>query len=494
MKEHKFVILQTGLFASSAVLLTLTMPPFFNIPLLGFFALVPAIVALRMYRSRRTMLLTVVFFGLIYTSVSYSWYVDIFPSVWGYVLIVAVAFWHSGLMRNGVQFEKVLPEKLQVFALPVVYALLEFAQRSIPVVREWWFIPYPKSQWGFPGGLQLLSLTGITGLTFLMILSNSTIAQIVQNFIEKKRQSKILFLNIALVACVVSVGFYTANKSTHSAEKNTYTVGLVSDMANTLTREEHEGGYVQEKELTRQILRENLFLGKTILPDADFMVWSENEFFDFDDNEILDELKMVAHQSGTYMVVDSYKRGREGLYDTALLIAPDKELAGFSEKIHLFSEEKAAGFLPSPHPPRAIQTEKLKVGLGVCYDFHFTDVVKLLAKDGAKFILMPRDDDMNQNRFFPVFHATDAVFRAVENRVAVGSANTNGASILVDPAGKILSLSPVNTASGVIGVVSIGDNGPTVYTRLGDWFAWLLLSVAVFALVMKISQQGRRPC
>ncbi len=485
MKTHKSEIISSGLFALSSILLTISMPPFLNIPFLGFAALVPAISALRMYRSRKNFLLILLFFGLIYTSVSYSWYTDIFSSIWGYVLIAAVALWHSSLIRNGVKFEAVLPEKFQVFALPLIYSLLEFAQRSIPFIKEWWFIPYPKSQWGFPESLQLLSITGITGLTFIMILSNSTIAKIIQNIIEKKKNSKLLFVNLLIVAGVLSSGYYTVNKQNDTAASRTFRIGLVSDMANSITEESREGYYIQDKKLSQRILKENLLLSKDILPSTDFIVWPENEFLDFNDNDMLEELKTTAHQSSTYMVVDSYKQDKEKLYDTAVLIAPDKTIAGFAEKTHLFSSEISAGFFPSPKQPRAIQTEKVKAGLGVCYDFHFTDVVRYLAKDGAELILMPADDDMNQNRFFPYYHATDAVFRAVENKVAVGSANTNGASILVNPAGKIISLSPVNEASSVTGAVNINTN-KTIYTKWGDWFAYLLLIIVILASAVKI--------
>ncbi len=480
MKKNTLII-PVGLFAFSAILLTISMPPFFNIPFLGFVALVPAILALRLYQHKKTTLLMFVFFGLAYTCVSYSWFVDIFPGILGYFLIVAVAFWHCSLIRNGVKCEKILPEHLQVFAVPTVYALLEFAQRNIPIIKEWWFIPYPKSQWAFPESLQLLNITGITGVTFIMILSNSTIAQITQNIIEGKKHPKLLFLNIVFIAGVLFFGFYTVHIPLETAEEATYNIAVVSDMANEISGVGYEGSYVKDKALSEKILERNIVLSKNIVTDTDFILWSENEFFDFDDNKMRERLKNFAQESRSYLVVDSYKHDKEKLYDTAVLISPDKGVAGFSEKTHLFTGEVSAGFVSSPYPPRAIQNENIKIGLGVCYDFHFTDVVRALAKDGAQLILMPTDDDMGQNEYFPYYHATDAVFRAIENSVAFASANTNGVSIIVDPRGQITIMSTVNKASAVMGSVSI-DDAKTIYTKWGDWFAYILLSVSVIVI------------
>ncbi len=280
---------------------------------------------------------------------------------------------------------------------------------------------------------------------------------------------------------VLGFGFFNVSKIFDTQENNLYKIALVSDMANTLSGETYEGYYVQDRKLTEKILNQNIRLTKKILSnkdmdkndntdsDVDFIVWSENEFFDFDDTETQEKLKAFAQECNSYLIVDSYKKENNKLYDTAVLISPDKDddkkITGFSKKTHLFNGELNAGFSPAHDFPQAIKTAKAKVGLGVCYDFHFLDVVKNLAKDGAKIILMPTDDDINKDCFFPYYHATDAVFRAIEHNVAVASANTNGASILVNPNGKIIAFSTLNKSSSIKGSVFTAK-GRTLYTKL----------------------------
>ncbi len=486
MQKQKLII-PIILFTLSGILFTTAMPPFFNIPFLGFFALVPAILALRLYQHNT--LLMFIFFGLLYASISYCWFIDIFSGILGYFLIVAVAFWHCSLIRYGVKCEKLLPKNFQVFAVPIIYALLEFAQRNTPVIKEWWFIPFPKTQWGFPQSLQLLSITGITGVTFVMILSNNTIAKIIHNIIEGKKQTTLLFFNLTTIISMLGFGFYSVNIA-NSQNDNEYNIGVISDMANELGGVHHEGLYVEDAKLSEKIFEQNVLLSQHIAADSDFIIWSENEFFNFYDNKMRKKLKNLAQQTKSYLVVDSYKRDKEKLYDTAVLISPDKGVTGFAEKTHLFTGEISAGFVPSSHPPRAIENKNIKVGLGVCYDFHFSDVVSALANDDAQLILMPSDDDMNQNKYFPYYHATDAVFRAIENNVAVASANTNGTSIVVNPSGTITALSPINETSATIGKVYISNN-KTVYTKYGDFFAYFLAVLAVLSFGLTWNKQRK---
>ena len=59
-------------------------------------------------------------------------------------------------------------------------------------------------------------------------------------------------------------------------------------------------------------------------------------------------------------------------------------------------------------------------------------------RNGAQIMLMTVDDDFDGTPWFPPFHASDGVFRAVENRVAFGLGMINSLSLVVDPFGRIM--------------------------------------------------------
>ncbi len=483
----KNIVKEVILYALSAVLLILTMPAFFDLPLVGFIALVPAIIGIRIYSNKKSSYLLFIFYGLIYSIFAYSWFKDIFSGIWGYLLIIAVALWHSNLMRRGVMLEIKVPDKFNVFIFPIFYATFEFLQRNIPFIKDWWFIPYAKTSWGFPEGLWILSVTGITGVTFLMILSNSTVAKIIENKIQNKKQSKLLLLNIIIIIAYLSYGFYYINIEKEIDVKK-YSIGVVSDMANEITGGSIEGGYVDNDELSENIINQNLELSNLVAKQSDFIVWSENEFFDVDDTKVLNRLREFSKDNNINLVIDGYLNGKKNkgeLYDVAVLLGKNQKLVNIVKKKYLFHSEIDNGFKPSNDIAKAIPIDNTKVGMGVCYDFHFVDVVRDLAKDGARIILMPRDDDMNRNKYFPLYHSTDGVFRAIENKVAFASANTNGGSIVIDYKGRIKAYSDVNTKSSVIGRVDVLDKSKrTIYNIYGEWFGYLLLVILSASLLV----------
>ena len=96
-------------------------------------------------------------------------------------------------------------------------------------------------------------------------------------------------------------------------------------------------------------------------------------------------------------------------------------------------------------------------------------------------MLMPVDDDFNHSRWFPAFHASDSVFRAVENRVSFGLGSTSGISLVVDPYGRVTAESSINERAAIIGK-AFTVSGTTCYTRFGDWFGWLMV-IGVVAMV-----------
>ncbi len=116
--------------------------------------------------------------------------------------------------------------------------------------------------------------------------------------------------------------------------------------------------------------------------------------------------------------------------------------------------------------------------IGVCWDVHRLWIVRELARSGAEIVLLPMDNDFNATATFPPFHGSDGVFRAVENRVAMGLGTVSGLSLVVDPYGRITAEAPVNERSIITGE-TFTATGQTLYTRFGDWFGWLLVAGVV---------------
>ncbi len=88
--------------------------------------------------------------------------------------------------------------------------------------------------------------------------------------------------------------------------------------------------------------------------------------------------------------------------------------------------------------------------------------------------------------------------RAVENRVAVVRAGNNGISGIIGPDGRVRSLVRGKEtgrlwleAGSVVDRVPINPRGGSVYTRIGDLFSYLCLSVALVWLGLSLLPRKR---
>ena len=78
-----------------------------------------------------------------------------------------------------------------------------------------------------------------------------------------------------------------------------------------------------------------------------------------------------------------------------------------------------------------------------------------LAKNDAQIVLVPVNADLNQNRQFPIFFTVEAIFRAIENNVAIAISTTSGISTVIDPYGRVSVIGNVNMKEVVTGEVFI---------------------------------------
>lgn len=483
-----------GLSALSGVLLAATMPGYLNLGLIGWVALVPMLLAIELLPDVRPRLLALPF-ALIWSIAVHNWYASIFNPLLGYLMLIGAGAWYSIIISLGINLQRRLPGSLKLIALPVVWSALEFGKFIAPIVSEWWFVLLAKSQWGFPPALQVLSLTGFPGLSFLLMLSNLALAFFILKVWQKR---KIYWPGLcALVFVTVVLAWGTVIIPTQPTD--TFSIASTVDQANQPEIQslsnmptEKEGYYADTPEMSQAIFDVNAALTRQVAKQkVAFVVWPENEFADAKDGKFTRQLGALARETGAYIITDMVWRSPTGMHDTAVMVAPDGNEAGRRAKTHLFPGEKKFGFVPGPPGFPVFNTPHGKVGLGVCYDYHFLDVVKGLARNGADIMLMPTDDDMHQNRLFPYYHATDAVFRAVEHRVTFATAGTNGVSIIVDPYGRIIAKSGVNERTVITGTTfTVPDR--TLYTRIGDWFGWLMILATAVLVGIAFFQRNRR--
>lgn len=139
------------------------------------------------------------------------------------------------------------------------------------------------------------------------------------------------------------------------------------------------------------------------------------------------------------------------LFNAALLVGPDGLLQRY-RKLHLFDREKLV-FAPGDTPPRVSVTPCGRIGLCVCYDLRFVEVMRLLSLQDAELVAVPTAwvrgfDKVTKDGDGLIGQARGAIVQANLNQVYVACASQGGSagdvsflgsSLIADPYGRILA-------------------------------------------------------
>lgn len=119
-------------------------------------------------------------------------------------------------------------------------------------------------------------------------------------------------------------------------------------------------------------------------------------------------------------------------------------------------------------------------------DVNFPAPSRDYALAGTSLVAVPADDEDVDGWQ----HSRTAVLRSVENGIAVAWAATDGRTIAADPWSRVLAEDRTSSKPFAIAVADVpGGVNPTPYSRLGDWFSWMCVIMALAATAFAI----RRP-
>lgn len=101
-----------------------------------------------------------------------------------------------------------------------------------------------------------------------------------------------------------------------------------------------------------------------------------------------DALAAKARQHRAHILCPILEKKDGRLYNTSALIGRDGQLVGRYHKVHPTITEIEGGVTPGIETP-VFQTDVGKVGMAICFDLNFRDVVEGLSKNGAEIIFFP---------------------------------------------------------------------------------------------------------
>ncbi|MCX8183446.1 MAG: carbon-nitrogen hydrolase family protein [Crenarchaeota archaeon] len=138
-----------------------------------------------------------------------------------------------------------------------------------------------------------------------------------------------------------------------------------------------------------------------------------------------------ARQNRVYVIFPMMRREDSKVYNSAVLIGRDGEYVGSYDKVHPTIWEIEAGVTPGVEA-RTFKLEFGKIGVAICFDLNFEDVIKSLAGNRVKIV------------FFPSMYpgGLQLKFWAFNHGVYVASsvADDRG-SMIINPLGRVLAVS-----------------------------------------------------
>ena len=167
-----------------------------------------------------------------------------------------------------------------------------------------------------------------------------------------------------------------------------------------------------------------------------------------------DFLGNIARQYNINIVAGLMERAGPVIYNVAVLIDRDGNLAGKYRKVSLPREEIEGGVTPGNSYP-VFDTEFGRIGMMICWDLQFPEVARKLAMQGAEVIFMPIWGG----------NLTLARARAIENQVYLVSSSYDMTTGVIDHKGELISEA---NSHNPITVVKVDLNKHQYWPWLGD--------------------------
>jgi apolipoprotein N-acyltransferase len=358
---------------------------------------------------------------------------------------------------------------------------------------SWGLIPYTQA--GNLPLIQLLAVTGLWGITFLIGWFAAVVNWTWQDGPSRSRASHPATLFIAVYLLVVLLGgarlalFPPASPTVRVASLSPVQGGVKMDglLAAVIAGKAGAGQISQLRQATRAGQDELLTRSeREAIAGAKIIFWSETAAYVLqqDEGDLLARGRALAARYQIYlgMALGTWSPGLSRPFENKfVLIAPTGQIAWQYLKARPTPGPEAAMSVTSDGRLRQLDTPYGRLDAAICYD---TDFPRLMAQAGeqrADLVLSPAGDW----RAIDPRHSEIASFRAVEEGFNLVRQSHGGLSAAYDYQGRRLATMDQYQASDLTLLAQVPTRGVrTIYSRLGDWFGWLciLALVALTAL------------
>lgn len=391
-----------------------------------------------------------------------------------------------------------LPGSIGTLVFPTTWVTMEYLV-SLSPGATWGLVPY--SQYGNLALLQILSITGLWGITFLIGWC-APVANLVWEEGFASRSARIVALGfVAMLGGVLLAGetrtalFPPSGETVRVASLSGELLGtkLSKSAWQHLLRHELTASDAAEIRRWADAINNDLFQRseREARAGAQIIFWGEENGRVLAEDELafLERGRQVAKKNHVYLAMAYvvWHPGRPKPRDNkTVLIDPSGETRWDYLKSHPIpggEDRTLAGDGKLP----LLDTPYGRLSTAICFDADFPNLIAQAGSGRADILLDPSGDW----KAIDPLHTRMASFRAIEQGVNLVRHTTDGLSAAFDYQGHVLASMDHFQATDHAMIAQVPIKGVrTIYSLIGDLFAWL--SIATLALLTTRACRRRR--
>jgi apolipoprotein N-acyltransferase len=383
-----------------------------------------------------------------------------------YTLIIPLIF--ALIIVAARKISRVAQHDFTVLAFPVIFTAYEYLLFIFSPDGTATSIAYTQSN--YLPVIQLASLTGILGISFLLSFFASTVAFVIYNVNHKKNTTPLL----SVLSVVLAFTFiYGLMRLREPGNGKTLELGMavIDENAYKGVYQHDHAKEMQLTDLYQQETERVAALGAKIilLPEKAILV------NDSSSGSILQRFAQAALNHRIQIIVGGTKE-KSGYYlNNAWVISDRGDFLADYQKVNLFEGEKMDGCKPG-NKISVYRVDTLNEGVAICKDMDFQQFLLGYSKKSPAVLYVPAWDFVQDGWL----HARMAILRSVEGGFSLVRNARQGRLTLSDWRGKVVA--EANSESGketfLLGELTV-EAHPTIYARAGDWFGTVCLIAAV---------------
>lgn len=482
------------LLSAGALIFALSFPNFINrwgFAPLAFISMIPVFIVIHRVGFVKSVLYGA-FFGYISYSLFNYWLASFDPVAFIAVPIIYASYFLI-LFPALKLADSLFPKKGYIFQI-FIWLSYEFLRTKGFLGYSYGVLGY--SQYNFLSLIGIADITGVSGVTFIVIYPSIVIGNALKDGIGHFKETYRVWIKPSVLWLILFVVFniYGLVSKVDYSDSEVWRPALIQHNVNSW----RSGIDVFEAALDKLFLISE----EAMKEEPDALIWSETAFVPSINYylktrserrrvEMIQELFSFMEKTDTPLFLgnnDLFINGEQRLNYNAVFHYDKGELKGKYYKTHLvpftehFPYEKImpglyeyivslkVSFFAKGEDYTLFDQDGIKLAPLICFEDTFGYLSREFVLKGGEILLNLTNDSWSPEEACSIQHMGIAVFRTVENRRSMIRCTNGGFTTVIDPNGKRIGELEPFSEGYLLKDVPVYSDKTTMYTKWGDWF------------------------